>query len=572
MASSSATSKTGRPLSVESILKNKPSYSFYSSDDAIVIDLGSLYSKVGFSSDHSPRFIIPYRPPKPHPSPNDLLQLCSLEFTQSDTEYVISILRDHLFDVFFRYLLCDPKNKSVVLCENPLMPVRLKEVIAHVLFDYFQIESLSFVPSPLASLMTLGQEDGIVFDCGHLETFAIPIYDGRPLITSIHSIPIAGNSVTQRLKELLVRFGSLLTPLNDGTSSSQTSIKSSSQGVWLEWAVWALGGPLEKQQIEENEHTTGYTLVPWDNSVIESILTLEFLEEIKSRVCFVGDIPKEEEFVVGQQPVETTKADHDPKLVQQYKIYKSTATTVYYPLGDRGTKVTGSKNMKLIIPGWVRERAAEVLFEGDDDSKSIATCILDALKSSPSDTRSTLSKTILLTGGTSMLPGFYRRVYAELDAMIGSNKFYEELKGLLKLLLLRKPGDGVIHCNISSWVGASIASSAKLLSPKFEFTKSQYASALSQSNSPPSSEPLPQTSPMDLKISSLESHSVNAIPDWSNQLYAALDHEAPKEKETKSVLGRNWGIGNTSISAKRYSRLSSGEYSRTGIVGRSSPN
>lgn len=52
-----------------------------------------------------------------------------------------------------------------------------------------------------------------------------------------------------------------------------------------------------------------------------------------------------------------------------------------------------------------------------------------------------------------MLPGFYRRVYAELDAMIGSNKFYEELKGLLKLLLLRKPGDGVIHCNISSWVG-----------------------------------------------------------------------------------------------------------------------
>ncbi|KAI9136397.1 hypothetical protein BKA69DRAFT_1129122 [Paraphysoderma sedebokerense] len=138
--------------------------------------------------------------------------------------------------------------------------------------------------------------------------------------------------------------------------------------------------------------------------------------------------------------------------------------------------------------------------------------------------------------------------------MMESNKFYEyRAEGPVEAI-------------------ASIASSAKLLSPKVEFTKSQYTSALSQSNSPPSSEPLRQTSSMDLKISSLESHSVNAIPDWSNQLYyAALDHEAPKEKETKSVLGRNWGIGNTSISAKRYSRLSSGEYSRTGIVGRSSP-
>jgi actin-related protein 10 len=35
----------------------------------------------------------------------------------------------------------------------------------------------------------------------------------------------------------------------------------------------------------------------------------------------------------------------------------------------------------LLVPGWVRERAAEVLFENDndDDQKSVVEAILDAL-------------------------------------------------------------------------------------------------------------------------------------------------------------------------------------------------
>lgn len=53
----------------------------------------------------------------------------------------------------------------------------------------------------------------------------------------------------------------------------------------------------------------------------------------------------------------------------------SSATDVYYPIALKdGTKAT------LLIPGWVRERAAEVLFEGDEeDEPGLAHCILNCL-------------------------------------------------------------------------------------------------------------------------------------------------------------------------------------------------
>jgi actin-related protein 10 len=48
---------------------------------------------------------------------------------------------------------------------------------------------------------------------------------------------------------------------------------------------------------------------------------------------------------------------------------------------------TGTGRGTLIIPGWVRERAAEVLFEGGDvDESSVAEVILDALLKVTDDT------------------------------------------------------------------------------------------------------------------------------------------------------------------------------------------
>ncbi|KAG8905919.1 hypothetical protein FRB99_007999 [Tulasnella sp. 403] len=76
----------------------------------------------------------------------------------------------------------------------------------------------------------------------------------------------------------------------------------------------------------------------------------------------------------------------------------------------------------IIIPGWVRERAAEVLFEGGDvDERSIVELVLDTLLKAPVDLRRTLASTILVVGGTAMLPGFIPRLQAEIAKALSSS-------------------------------------------------------------------------------------------------------------------------------------------------------
>lgn len=84
-------------------------------------------------------------------------------------------LKKLLHDIYFKLLLTEPKSRKVIICESPLLPIVVKQTIARILFDYFQIPSLSFVPIHLMALMTTGLTTGLVIDCGHLETTVLPV-------------------------------------------------------------------------------------------------------------------------------------------------------------------------------------------------------------------------------------------------------------------------------------------------------------------------------------------------------------------------------------------------------------
>jgi len=60
-------------------------------------------------------------------------------------------------------------------------------------------------------------------------------------------------------------------------------------------------------------------------------------------------------------------------------MYKKHSTATDLKLRVTPYPQTGTGMGTLIIPGWIRERAAEVFFEGDVDESSLAECVLDAL-------------------------------------------------------------------------------------------------------------------------------------------------------------------------------------------------
>lgn len=163
--------------------------------------------------------------------------------------------------------------------------------------------------------------------------------------------------------------------------------------------------------------------------VPQEVLTDAVVEDIKTRCCLVGDVlgyvretreetPSEDdlselepptsdntmseseyshigpESVVSSQhessefsvvsnartPQENPQSeDHLQSLSALYKRH-STATDLQIRVLPPPTQQTGTGRGTLIIPGWIRERAGEVLFEGGDvDENSLAEMILNAL-------------------------------------------------------------------------------------------------------------------------------------------------------------------------------------------------
>ena len=129
----------------------------------------------------------------------------------------------------------------------------------------------------------------------------------------------------------------------------------------------------------------------------------------------MGDIMPEKvsnemEIDDGPNDSEETRLAH--RLQTRYQSC-STATELSLPLPSAKRRESGGS---LIIPGWIRERAAEVLFEQDPigEAHDIPRLILGVLRNLPIDIRRPLISSILVVGGTASLPGFIPRISSTL--------------------------------------------------------------------------------------------------------------------------------------------------------------
>lgn len=116
----------------------------------------------------------------------------------------------------------------------------------------------------------------------------------------------------------------------------------------------------------------------------EEVLTEELIEEIKTRLCYVGEA--DESRTTAEEEIETGEPDEDEtallrRLEKRYAATSGATTiTIRVPSLSQPPILSGVGRGWIQIPGWVRERAAEVLFEeGDDDERNLTELILDSL-------------------------------------------------------------------------------------------------------------------------------------------------------------------------------------------------
>ena len=251
-----------------------------------------------------------------------------------------------------------------------------------------QVPSLSFASAPVLALMAAGRLSGLVVDVGHLETTVTPVSDqrmlarqegrkrplpsdygdllsrqvfhSRPLFPSLTTSPIAGRRLNRRLRALLLAFASYIAPPSSLTSTTPARVA----------------------------------------SLPREILTDDLVEQIKTRLCFVGGeaLPADEaqaasgDVELPQVRDDLEERDEDEAIVAHlYKRYSRTGPATK-PVSFRVPTLRGGSALSsasghsggrgwIQVPGWVRERAAEVLWEdeGDHDARGLADVVLECL-------------------------------------------------------------------------------------------------------------------------------------------------------------------------------------------------
>lgn len=154
---------------------------------------------------------------------------------------------------------------------------------------------------------------------------------------------------------------------------------------------------------------------PTDLRIIpEGMLTSAFLETIKTRLLFASPL-----IINARDNINEDEMNNNYRDV-------STSTEVHVDVWLEEEEARGI----LAIPGWIRERASECLFNGDEDAESLTDVILESILKAPSDLRRPLISSMLLIGGTAQLPNLQNRLFQEIKRSLQINPRWKQLSGL----------------------------------------------------------------------------------------------------------------------------------------------
>eukprot|EP01080_Neovahlkampfia_damariscottae_P001614 gene1614-12739_t len=196
---------------------------------AVVFDIGSKWVRTGFAGEESPKFQFPTSCGTiSNENQNDSKKEDKMEIEESKKYYIgnqsVNYRRDnmeienplkdgliHKWDIYeeilnhsFNYELNIQSNEhAVMLSEVPFTTREQREKTISLLFEKFKTPACFLAKSPVLSTFACGKTTGIVVDSGAGTTVVTPVHDGYALISSLIKNHEAGDSITQKILELI---------------------------------------------------------------------------------------------------------------------------------------------------------------------------------------------------------------------------------------------------------------------------------------------------------------------------------------------------------------------------------
>jgi actin-related protein len=200
----------------------------YTENAHLVLDVGLVLTKVGFSKESMPQHIF-QTPLSTIQSPHN--QYDQFIYTyQSQTYFSTSIrenlsklklasfaeafsmdrhrlhleVEEFLTSLFYHVLKTNPKDKSVVLCER-LGGLRvLTEAIGYVLFKKFNVKAIYTLLSNALPLYATGLDTGIVVDCGYQQVEILPFCQSQVCIEGFEISDTGGVQIEKTLSKMIM--------------------------------------------------------------------------------------------------------------------------------------------------------------------------------------------------------------------------------------------------------------------------------------------------------------------------------------------------------------------------------
>jgi len=189
-------------------------------DNAVVVDMGTGTTRIGFSGDDAPRLQLPtvYGV-----SPDGTVETFGKAYKRRDTIPIQNVMErglikqwdgvEHLLSYIDTLLgISKDPNTPLLLSEAALVPREQREEVVKILFEKHHVAGLYFSSAPVLSLYASGRTSGMAIEMGHGACHTVPVFEGYALFHSILQLDFGGDDLTNWMGKQISKGGHTFPP------------------------------------------------------------------------------------------------------------------------------------------------------------------------------------------------------------------------------------------------------------------------------------------------------------------------------------------------------------------------
>ncbi|KAI8820591.1 actin family [Fimicolochytrium jonesii] len=305
-----------------------------------------------------------------------------------------------LWDHAFSRLRVDSSEHPLLLSEPSWNPRESREKLIELAFEKYNVPCFYLARNAVLAAFAAGRSTALVLDSGGAMTSAVPVVDGYVLKKAIQKQPFAGNFISDQALLYLDQLGIKVTP---------QYLVANKQAV-------DAGQPAKYDLRERPNTRPSYHRLAVERAI----------DEFKETVCHVSEFQFDETALL-QRPVKN------------------------YEFPDGYNNIFGIERFKItesmFSPKYVLPDPSQPPEAANLEPISVTRLIQNSINMCDPDLRTLLYPNVVLTGANTLLPGFADRVHSEL--LIAAPGFKTKIQAAGQTTERR----------FSPWIGGSILAS-----------------------------------------------------------------------------------------------------------------